>query len=197
MHELFEKLLAIISNPRFLSGEAAGAETPFYICPYAVADAEAMKEMVVQLTKKLAERNVNVLQIDVFGLMVETLKANGDYDWTIEHEREKSFPELRGHLNGILDTEYVIAPAIGNIVATVPNVPNRVVFLTNIGACYPVLHASTLLENLAKIIPDTLLVLYFPGEYRQIVGVGASLSLFGCLPSDRHYRAFNIRELII
>ena len=43
MHELFEKLLVIVSNPRFLSGESAGAETPFYICPYAVADAEPMK----------------------------------------------------------------------------------------------------------------------------------------------------------
>ena len=194
MHELFEKLLAIISNPRFLSGEAAGAETPFYICPYAVADAEPMKEMVAQLTKKLAERNVRVIPVDAFKLMVEILKANDDYDWTLEHEGEQSFAELRDDLHGVLDEANVIAPAIGRMLAEAEGASSKVVFVTNIGACYPVLRAHTLLNNLPSVVGRTPLVLFFPGEYRQIPGSGATLSLFGKLQGDGYYRAFNILE---
>lgn len=194
MHELFEKLLAIISNPRFLSGESAGAETPFYICPYAVADAEPMKEMVAQLAKKLAERNVKVVTIDTFKLMVETLKANDDYDWTLEHEGEQSFAELRDDLHGVLDEANVIAPAIGRLLADADGSSPKVVFVTNIGACYPVLRAHTLLNNLPSVVGRTPLVLFFPGEYRQIPGSGATLSLFGKLRGDGYYRAFNILE---
>ena len=194
MHELFEKLLAIISNPRFLSGESAGAETPFYICPYSVADAEPMKEMVAQLTKKLTERNVKVVTVDAFKLMVETLKANDDYDWTLEHEVEQSFAELRDDLHGVLDEANVIAPAIGRMLADADDSSSKVVFVTNIGACYPVLRAHTLLNNLPSVVGRTPLVLFFPGEYRQIPGSGATLSLFGKLQGDGYYRAFNILE---
>lgn len=194
MHELFEKLLVIVSNPRFLSGESAGAETPFYICPYAVADAEPMKEMVSQLTKKLAERNVKVILVDAFKLMVEILKANDDYDWTLEHEGEQSFAELRDDLHGVLDEANVIAPAIGRMLADAEGVSPKVVFVTNIGACYPVLRAHTLLNNLPSVVGRTPLVLFFPGEYRQIPGSGATLSLFGKLQGDGYYRAFNILE---
>ena len=194
MHELFEKLLAIISNPRFLSGESAGAETPFYICPYAVVDAESMREMVAQLTKKLAERNVKVIPVDAFKLMVEILKANDDYDWTLEHEGEQSFAELRDDLHGVLDEANVIAPAIGRLLADADGSSSKVVFVTNIGACYPVLRAHTLLNNLPSVVGRTPLVLFFPGEYRQIPGSGATLSLFGKLQGDGYYRAFNILE---
>ena len=48
-----------------------------------------------------------------------------------------------------------------------------------------------LLEEVVERLP---LVLFFPGEYRQLPGSGASLALFGRLTGDGYYRAFNILE---
>lgn len=194
MHVFFDRLLKTMTHPRFLSGEAAGAETPFYIFPYAVEKSAETDEMVELLVRKLEEQNVHPLRIDLFKLMISTMKENDDFDWTIDNEKDQSFMELRDDMHGILEEESVIAPEIGKLLADAEPHERRIVFLTNIGACYPVIRAHKLLNNLPSIVGRTPLVMFFPGEYRQIPGSGASLSLFGKLPGDGYYRAFNILE---
>lgn len=188
---LYPKLLEVLSNPRFLSGAAAGAETPFYICPYAIKDQDQMTDVVSSLARKLEEGNVKVLAIDLFALMIDVLKRNDDLEWTLEHEPEQDFATMREDLHSVLDEETIIAPEIAvRVHASNP----QVVFLENIGACYPVLRAHKLLNNLPSAVGRIPLVLFFPGEYRQIPGTGATLSLFGRLKGDGYYRAFNILE---
>ena len=197
MHVLHEKMFNVMSDPRFLSGEAAGAETPFYICPYDVTKSAEMEESVKMLTKRLADKGIHPLTIDLYALMVETMKANDDFDWTIEHEAEQTCEELKEDLHGILEEGTVIAPAIKRKLEETPPEKRQIVFITNIGACYPVIRAHKLLNNLPSIIGRTPLVMFFPGEYRQVPGSGASLSLFGKLAGDGYYRAFDISEMHI
>ena len=107
MHVLHEKLFNAMSNPRFLSGEAAGAETPFYICPYDVAKSAEMEESIQLLSKRLEDNGIHTLSIDLFALMVDTMKENDDFDWTIEHEDGQTCEELREDLHGILEEQAV------------------------------------------------------------------------------------------
>lgn len=187
--DMFSRLLAVMTNPKFLSGEVAGAETPFYICPYDIREQAEMDGAIGNLVHKLGEANVRPLVIDVFALMVERLKANDDLDWTYEHEGTQSFADLRDDLQGVLEDE--IVPALAEKLAATSA---QLILLTNIGACYPVLRAHKLLNNLPSVVKRMPLVLFFPGEYRQMPGTGASLELFGRLKGDGYYRAFNILE---
>ena len=187
--EMFPRLLSVMTNPSFQNGEAAGAETPFYICPYAIEEQAVLDDSISHLVRRLADANVTPLVIDVFSLMVDCLKANDDLDWTYEHEGEQSFADLRDDLQSVLEDE--IVPAIAKKLA---ESSAQVLLLTNIGACYPVLRAHKLLNNLPSVVKRLPLVLFFPGEYRQIPGSGASLALFGRLTGDGYYRAFNILE---
>lgn len=187
--EMFPQLLSVMTNPKFLSGEAAGAETPFYICPYAIEEQAVLDDSISHLVRRLSDASVMPLVIDVFALMIDCLKANDDLDWTYEHEGEQSFADLRDDLQSVLEDE--IIPAIAKELA---NSSAQVLLLTNIGACYPVLRAHKLLNNLPSVVKRLPLVLFFPGEYRQIPGSGASLELFGRLTGDGYYRAFNILE---
>lgn len=194
MRTYFDKLLKTMTHPRFLSGEAAGAETPFYICPYPIEKSVEMDETVEMLSRKLEEEGIVPLKIDLFKLMISTMKENDDLDWTIDHEHEQSFYELRDDMHSILEEESVIAPQIAKILSDAGPCDRRIIFITNVGACYPVIRAHKLLNNLPSITERTPLVMFFPGEYCQIPGSGASLSLFGKLPGDGYYRAFNILE---
>lgn len=187
--EMFPRLLSVMTNPKFLSGEAAGAETPFYICPYAIEEQAVLDDSISHLVRRLSDASVTPLVIDVFALMIDCLKANDDLDWTYEHEGEQSFADLRDDLQSVLEDE--IIPAIAKKLA---DSSTQVLLLTNLGACYPVLRAHKLLNNLPSVVKRLPLVLFFPGEYRQIPGSGASLELFGRLTGDGYYRAFNILE---
>lgn len=187
--EMFPRLLSVMTNPKFLSGEAAGAETPFYICPYAIEEQAVLDDSISHLVRRLSDASVTPLVIDVFALMIDCLKANDDLDWTYEHEGEQSFADLRDDLQSVLEDE--IIPAIAKKLA---DSSAQVLLLTNLGACYPVLRAHKLLNNLPSVVKRLPLVLFFPGEYRQIPGSGASLELFGRLTGDGYYRAFNILE---
>lgn len=187
--EMFPRLLSVMTNPKFLSGEAAGAETPFYICPYAIEEQAVLDDSISHLVRRLSDASVTPLVIDVFALMIDCLEANDDLDWTYEHEGEQSFADLRDDLQSVLEDE--IVPAIAKKLA---DSSAQVLLLTNLGACYPVLRAHKLLNNLPSVVKRLPLVLFFPGEYRQIPGSGASLELFGRLTGDGYYRAFNILE---
>jgi hypothetical protein len=38
-------------------------------------------------------------------------------------------------------------------------------------------------------------VLFFPGDYSFVEQRGSYLKLFGAMPDDRYYRAFNIADI--
>ena len=61
----------------------------------------------------------------------------------------------------------------------------RLIFLTGVGACYPILRSHTILNNLHPILDRTPLVMFFPGSYD-----GHELRLFNMLKDDNYYRAF-------
>lgn len=97
--------------------------------------------------------------------------------------------ELLELLQGALDPEEYLAPAIGE---HLEREPHDVLFLSGVGEVYPYIRSHSVLNNLQTVTGDCPVVLFFPGEYTQNAGAGASLDLFDKLPSDKYYRAFDI-----
>ena len=189
--EIFKRILPILQDQHFLDLSLAGVEVPFYICPYDVANQVEMDNMVKLLIAQLGSNGVHVLEINLFELLLDCMKKNDDLEWELEHEQERSKMEMLTELQGILDVESEIVPAISE---RRDETPHNILFLTGIGACYPILRAHVLLNNLFKVVTDVPLVLFFPGEYCQVPGSGATLELFGRFRGDGYYRAFNLLE---
>ena len=189
--EIFKRILPVFQNQHVLDLSLAGVEVPFYICPYDAVCQTEMDEMVRSLVVNLTSNGIPVLEINLFDLLLDCMRKNDDLEWELAHEQERTKAEMLTELQGILDVETEIVPAIRERRA---GTPHRILFLTGIGACFPILRAHVLLNNLFKVVTDVPLVLFFPGEYCQVPGSGATLELFGRFRGDGYYRAFNLLE---
>lgn len=203
----FEHLLGIISSQRFLEMKGLNNDLPFYICEFKASEAFEMQRMQRQLVNSLASmsidclqgRGVRVLEINLYDLSIELLKAReGSSDdsslWdeilTVEPEVEKD--ALLELMQNVLGVEEYLIPAIGERLA---GADYDVLFLSGIGEVFPYIRSHNVLNNLQSTAKGKPTVMFFPGEYRHSLQQGASLELFGLLHDDKYYRAFNIFEI--
>lgn len=203
----FEHLLGIISSQRFLEMKGLNNDLPFYICEFKAAEAFEMQRMQRQLVNSLASmsidclqgRGVRVLEINLYDLSIELLKAReGSSDdislWdeilTVEPEVEKD--ALLELMQNVLGVEEYLIPAIGERLA---GADYDVLFLSGIGEVFPYIRSHNVLNNLQSTAKGKPTVMFFPGEYRHSLQQGASLELFGLLHDDKYYRAFNIFDI--
>lgn len=203
----FEHLLAVISSQRFLQMKGLNNDLPFYICEYRATEAFDMQRAQRQLASQLASmhidclqgRGVQVLEINLYDLTIELLKARegsneGRSLWEeiLEHETDMDKDDLLELLQNVLDIKTHLIPAIAERLA---QADYDVLFLTGIGEVFPYIRSHNVLNNLQSTAKSKPTVMFFPGEYRHSLEQGASLELFGVLHDDKYYRAFNIFEV--
>lgn len=191
VQERFEHLLAVISGQRFLKKQGLGNEVPFFLCAFDPVQAVEMSRMQRQLIKTLAERGIPVLEINLYDLCVEILKGRNLWDRILEMEPTIDKEQLKELLQGPLDPERHLIPAIAEKMRAAEF---RVMFLTGVGEVYPWIRSHTVLNNLQSTAKDQPTVMFFPGTYTQSLEKGASLDLFGRLHDDKYYRAFDIDQ---
>ena len=191
VQERFEHLLAVISGQRFLNKQGLGNEVPFFLCAFDPAQAVEMARMQRQLIKTLAERGIGVLEINLYDLCVEILKRRNLWDRILEKEPGIDKDQLKELLQGPLDPERHLIPAIAEKMRAAEF---RVMFITGVGEVYPWIRSHTVLNNLQSTAKDQPTVMFFPGTYTQSLEKGASLDLFGRLHDDKYYRAFDIDQ---
>ena len=191
VQERFEHLLAVISGQRFLNKQGLGNEVPFFLCAFDPAQAVEMARMQRQLIKTLAERGIPVLEINLYDLCVEILKRRNLWDRILEKEPGIDKDQLKELLQGPLDPERHLIPAIAEKMRAAEF---RVMFITGVGEVYPWIRSHTVLNNLQSTAKDQPTVMFFPGTYTQSLERGASLDLFGRLHDDKYYRAFDIDQ---
>lgn len=185
----FQHLLNLIAGERFLKMQGLGNEVPFFICPFPPQEAVAMEQMAGQLANRLAQKGVHVLEINLYDLCVELLTERGIWEQLLETEPTVSKAELMELLQGVLDPEQHLVPAIA---AKMNARAFDVLFLTGVGEVFPYIRSHNVLNNLQSTAKARPTVLFFPGSYTQSLEQGASLDLFGMLQDDKYYRAFNI-----
>ena len=188
--EIYEHLLGVISSEKFLKMQGLGNEIPFFICPFDPARADRMnKEVIGPLINQLAHLGVQVLRVDLYDLSIEILKKRGIWEQTLSAETDLSKSELKDLLQGVLDPEHHLIPAIAE---KMQKDDFDVLFITGVGEVFPYIRSHTVLNNLQSAAKEKPTIMFFPGEYSQSVEKGSSLNLFGKLLDDNYYRAFNI-----
>ncbi len=187
--ERFAHQLKLISSERFLKMQGLGNEVPFFICPYPANEAVAMGKMERQLASRLEQQGVRVLVVNLYDLCIELLQQRGIWERLLQIEPTVSKEELKELLQGVLDPERHVVPAIA---AKMRACDFDVLFISGVGEVFPYIRSHNVLNNLQSTAKDRPTVMFFPGTYTQSLEAGASLDLFGRLHDDKYYRAFNI-----
>lgn len=189
IQDRFNHLLEVISGQRFLKKQGLGNEVPFFICPFKPEEAVAMAKLQRQLRNKLDQAGVRTLDINLYDLSIDLLKERGIWDQIHEMEANVSKAELKELLQGVLDPEAHLVPAIS---ARMQAAEFDVMFISGVGEVFPYIRSHNVLNNLQSAAKEKPTVMFFPGAYTHSLETGASLDLFGRLHDDKYYRAFNI-----
>ena len=189
MQERFKHLFDVISGQRFLKKQGLGKEVPFFICPFKPEEAVEMERLRHQLVNRLEQTGVRILEIDLYDLSIEILKEREIWDQILEMEKTVSREELNELLQGVLDSEAHLVPAIA---ARMTETDFDVLFLSGVGEVFPYIRSHNVLNNLQSTAKEKPTLLFFPGAYTHSPESGASLDLFGRLHDDKYYRAFDI-----
>jgi len=179
----------VISGRRFLEKTALNGEIPFYVCAYPPEESVEMERVQRQLINRLEHSGVRVLDINLYDLSIEILKKRGIWEQILEMETSVSKEQLKELLQGVLDPEAHLVPAIANKFS---DSEFDVLFLSGVGAVFPYIRSHNVLNNLQSTAKEKPTVMFFPGTYEHCQESGASLDLFGRLHDDKYYRAFDI-----
>ncbi|AJD50120.1 hypothetical protein S7S_18540 [Isoalcanivorax pacificus W11-5] len=189
MQERLQHLFSVVSGQRFLNRQGLGNEVPFFICPYGPKEAVEMDRLQRQLVNRLEQAGIRILSINLYDLTVDILKERDIWEQVFELEPTVSKDQLKELLQGVLDPEAHLVPAIA---AKLQSVEFDVLFLSGVGEVFPYIRSHNVLNNLQSTAKDQPTVMFFPGSYTHSLETGASLDLFGRLHDDKYYRAFNI-----
>lgn len=185
----FQHLFAVMSGKRFLKKQGLGNEVPFFICPFRPEEAIEMERLQRQLVNRLEQAGVRILEINLYDLSVEILKERNIWDQILDMEESVSKEHLKELLQGVLDPEAHLIPAIATKLASTEF---EILFLSGVGEVFPYIRSHNVLNNLQSTAKERPTVMFFPGAYTHSLESGASLDLFGRLHDDKYYRAFNI-----
>ena len=185
----FDHLLTVLSGKRFLQKEGLGNEVPFFICPLEASISVEVLRLEKQLVNRLAQSGIRVLEINLYDLSIEMLKERGIWEQILEIEPSVSKDELKELLQGVLDPEANLVPAIADLLK---NNEFEMLFLTGVGEIFPIIRSHHVLNNLQSTAKEKPTLMFFPGTYSHTLATGASLDLFERLHDDKYYRAFNI-----
>ena len=189
----YDEMFELFSSEDFLERKGVSTEVPFFICHYDAAEQIKADGVAKLLHEKLNTFGVKALHIDLYQLMIDKMKENDDLEWTLENESKVNHDNLLTDMRAQLNVKTEIAPIVAKKIA---EEPYRITLVTGIGACYPIFEAHELLTNLSSVITTVPLVLFFPGDYVQSAGSGASLHLFGRREGRGYYRAFDIETFL-
>ena len=142
-----------------------------------------------QLADGLKSKGIEILEINLYDLCMEILKERGIFDRILEMEQDISKAQLKELLQGVLDPEHHLVPAIA---ARLAADDFDILFLSGVGEVFPYIRSHHVLNNLQSTINNKPAVLFFPGAWNHSEEGGASLDLFERLHDDKYYRAFNI-----
>ena len=185
----FDHLLTVLSGKRFLQKEGLGNEVPFFICPYDTTISVEVARRQKQLINRLEQSGIRVLEINLYDLSIEILKERGIWEQILEIEPSVSKDELKELLQGVLDPETNLVPAMAS---KLKNNDFDMLFLTGVGEIFPYIRSHHVLNNLQSTAKEKPTLMFFPGTYTHSLESGASLDLFQRLHDDKYYRAFNI-----
>jgi hypothetical protein len=182
----FENLYKVFSSGRFLNKEGLGGELPFFIHSFPITSQREVELHIQSLIRRLQNNGVEILEINLYQLCVDILKRENLFEQIINQEKTLPKQRLLRVLSGPLNIDLIVIPEIHK---RLENSSAKIIFLTGIGAVFPIIRSHTILNNLQTLVSDLPLVMFFPGTYNN-----QSLTLFDRLKDDNYYRAHNLND---
>jgi hypothetical protein len=187
-----EHLFAVLSGMRFIRMEGLSNEVPFFIYPYPPEHALQVAAAKKRVKSRLKREGIEVFEVNLYDLAVDILQGRGVWDRVLAIEPDQAKEDFREMLQGMLDPQIHIAPAIRERLNAAGAFD--IFFLTGIGEVFPFIRSHNVLNNLQSVVTGKPMLMFFPGRYEQSATLGSSLVLFGRLKDDQYYRAKNILE---
>jgi hypothetical protein len=173
-----------ITSDDFLQGRGLGKDVPFYAFDYPAAAEWQVSDHLQWLLEDIARKtDLRIGHVNVFELAIAQLKSRGLYDKALIMEKAKGVPALLNAIRGPLEPGKLSTTLMSRFADCKPDI----VFLTGVGAAYPLVRTHSLLNNLQPLLDNIPLVLFFPGRFS-----GQTLQLFGSLQETPYYRAFRL-----
>ncbi len=179
-----EQLFATLSKSAFLTNRGIGNEIGFYIFSYDPEFEPVVSGFLPRLRERLGQAGVKVIEFNLYTLILDLLREKDVLEDTFALEARKGVTGLEKALKKIVRPEQIVALVEARLVE-----PRDLVFLTGVGAAYPLIRSHTVLNNLHPVIDKVPVVMFFPGSYD-----GQELRLFNTLKDDNYYRAFPLLQ---
>lgn len=184
LRERLDRIRDRVTSHEFLHGKGLGNEVPFYAFDYPPSEEPLVASHVDWLINDLTRKtDLRIANVHVFKLAIEQLKEREVYEKALAMEQSKGVPALLSALKGPLEPRKLAEALLKKF----PAQSHDMIFLTGVGAAYPLVRTHSLLNNLQPLLGKTPVVLFFPGRFN-----GQSLQLFGELQETPYYRAFRL-----
>lgn len=179
-----EQLFGTLSKSAFLTNRGIGNEIGFYIFSYDPEFEPVVSGFLPRLRERLGQTGVKVIEFNLYSLILDLLREKDVLEDTFALEARKGVAGLEKALKKIVRPEQLVALIEARLTE-----PHDLVFLTGVGAAYPMIRSHTVLNNLHPVIDKVPVVMFFPGSYD-----GQELRLFNTLKDDNYYRAFPLLQ---
>lgn len=182
--ELEDRMISVESLTKY----GTANDMKFYIFDYNPQDEFTIRNEV----KKLKSRNPNIIEFDLYEMMLEIIEQQCYMQDVIEAEKDYDKQHLLSEiLQPILSVEEDDNEFLENFKA-VNDDGTKIILVTGVGKSYPVIRSHTILNNLQNIFKRNPVVMMYPGRYETKKTM--TLRLFDRLDDDNYYRAFPLVE---
>lgn len=161
----------------------------FYIFDYAPQDELLVRREV----QKLKDRNPDIVEFDLYEMMLQIIENEGYMDDVLRMEKEYDKDLLlREVFQPLLSVEEEENAFLNKFKESVVDDGKSIVLITGVGKAFPVIRSHTILNNLQSIFRRNPVVMMYPGRYE--IKEKMTLRLFERLDDDNYYRAFPLVE---
>jgi hypothetical protein len=187
IEERIDKLNKELQENRFLKMKGLGNEVPFYIFDYPPKKELLIRETVVKLKDSFLKKDIQILEIDLYKLILSILFEKIPAEKIVEYEKKKGSGELLERLRPVLKIDMINE----KITSLLSSKNYDIIFLTGIGNAWPLIRSHKVLNNLQSVVSSLPLIVFYPGHYTKY-----ELSLFGKFKDANYYRAFRLIDYV-
>ena len=182
--ELEDRMMSVQSLTKY----GTANDMKFYIFDY-----NPQEELVIRKeVSKLKSRNPNIVEFDLYEMMLEIIDEQGYTEDVIAAEKDYDKQHLLSEIfQPILSVEEDENEFLDKF-KSVQDDGTKIILITGVGKSYPVIRSHTILNNLQSIFKRNPVVMMYPGRYETKKAM--TLRLFDRLDDDNYYRAFPLVE---
>lgn len=165
----------------FLRGKGLGNEVAIFMFCYDPALELRARDLFSRLE---ADESLpcRIVEKNLYDVMLDRLREKRLLDRMADFERRRGREGVERQIRRICTPE-----DFARACAYEPREDGDVLLITGVGEAYPFVRLHTLLESLQPLVSDVPIVAAYPGRFD-----GKTLSLFGKLPAENYYRAFDL-----